>query len=168
MENRWDAAEAARHAGDIEQRIYSSRLIGQDQALVLHGGGNTSVKITAKDVFGADEDLLYIKGSGFDLQAISAAGFASVRTRHLVALSGLEHLSDIEMARQLRLATVDPAARAPSVESLISHPASMTHASVEPEERLRRGITPGLVRVSVGIEDVEDIVQDLENALAAV
>jgi len=54
------------------------------------------------------------------------------------------------------------------VESLISHPASMTHASVEPEERLRRGITPGLVRVSVGIEDVEDIVQDLESALAAV
>lgn len=54
------------------------------------------------------------------------------------------------------------------VESLISHPASMTHASVEPEERLRRGITPGLVRVSVGIEDVEDILQDLENALSAV
>lgn len=54
------------------------------------------------------------------------------------------------------------------VESLISHPASMTHASVEPEERLRRGITPGLVRVSVGIEDVEDILADLEKALAAV
>lgn len=54
------------------------------------------------------------------------------------------------------------------VESLISHPASMTHASVEPEERRRRGITPGLVRVSVGIEDLEDIVADLENALAAV
>jgi cystathionine beta-lyase/cystathionine gamma-synthase len=54
------------------------------------------------------------------------------------------------------------------VESLISHPASMTHASVEPEERVRRGITPGLVRVSVGIEDVEDILGDLENALAAV
>jgi cystathionine gamma-lyase/cystathionine beta-lyase/cystathionine gamma-lyase/homocysteine desulfhydrase len=54
------------------------------------------------------------------------------------------------------------------VESLISHPASMTHASVEPEERERRGITPGLVRVSVGIEDVEDILADLEHALAAV
>jgi cystathionine beta-lyase/cystathionine gamma-synthase len=51
------------------------------------------------------------------------------------------------------------------VESLISHPASMTHASVEPEERLRRGITPGLVRVSVGIEDVEDIIADLDRAL---
>ena len=54
------------------------------------------------------------------------------------------------------------------VESLISHPASMTHASVEPEERLRRGITPGLVRVSVGLEDAPDILQDLENALSAV
>lgn len=54
------------------------------------------------------------------------------------------------------------------VESLISHPASMTHASVEPEERLRRGITPGLVRVSVGIEDVEDILADLEHALDGV
>jgi rhamnose utilization protein RhaD (predicted bifunctional aldolase and dehydrogenase)/NAD(P)-dependent dehydrogenase (short-subunit alcohol dehydrogenase family) len=119
MENRWDAAEAARHAGDIEQRIYSSRLIGQDPALVLHGGGNTSVKITAKDVFGADQDLLYIKGSGFDLQAITAAGFAPVRTNHLVALSGLEHLSDLEMARQLRLATVEPAAPSPSVEAIL-------------------------------------------------
>jgi cystathionine beta-lyase/cystathionine gamma-synthase len=51
------------------------------------------------------------------------------------------------------------------VESLISHPASMTHASVEPEERLKRGILPGLVRVSVGIEDVEDILGDLDEAL---
>lgn len=54
------------------------------------------------------------------------------------------------------------------VESLISHPATMTHASVEPEERVRRGITPGLVRVSVGIEDLEDILADLESALAGV
>jgi cystathionine beta-lyase/cystathionine gamma-synthase len=54
------------------------------------------------------------------------------------------------------------------VESLISHPATMTHASVEPEERIRRGITPGLVRVSVGIEDVEDIRADLEHALEGI
>jgi cystathionine beta-lyase/cystathionine gamma-synthase len=54
------------------------------------------------------------------------------------------------------------------VESLISHPATMTHASVEPAERERRGITPGLVRVSVGIEDVADILADLDAALAAV
>jgi cystathionine beta-lyase/cystathionine gamma-synthase len=54
------------------------------------------------------------------------------------------------------------------VESLISHPATMTHASVEPEERIKRGITPGLVRVSVGIEDAHDILADLEHALAGV
>ncbi len=54
------------------------------------------------------------------------------------------------------------------VESLISHPASMTHASVEPEERARRGITPGLVRVSVGLEGIDDILSDIESALAAV
>ncbi len=54
------------------------------------------------------------------------------------------------------------------VESLISHPATMSHASVEPEERARRGITPGLVRLSVGIEEVGDILGDLDDALTAV
>ncbi|MEO8650466.1 MAG: cystathionine gamma-synthase [Acidobacteriota bacterium] len=52
------------------------------------------------------------------------------------------------------------------VESLISHPASMTHASVPFETRERLGITDGLVRVSVGIEDVEDIIEDLDQALS--
>ncbi len=54
------------------------------------------------------------------------------------------------------------------VETLISHPATMTHASIPEEERVRLGVTPGLVRISVGIEDVEDIVADLDQALAAV
>lgn len=52
------------------------------------------------------------------------------------------------------------------VESLISHPATMTHASVPEDTRSRLGITEGLVRVSVGIEDVEDIIQDLDQALS--
>ena len=51
------------------------------------------------------------------------------------------------------------------VESLISHPATMTHASVPAEKRQQLGITDGLVRVSVGIEDAEDIIQDLDQAL---
>ncbi|HJW93694.1 MAG TPA: PLP-dependent aspartate aminotransferase family protein, partial [Thermoanaerobaculia bacterium] len=50
------------------------------------------------------------------------------------------------------------------VETLISHPESMTHASVPIETRTRLGITPGLVRISVGIEDIEDLIADLENA----
>jgi cystathionine beta-lyase/cystathionine gamma-synthase len=51
------------------------------------------------------------------------------------------------------------------VESLISHPASMTHASVPPEQRARLGITEGMVRLSCGVEDVEDLLEDLEQAL---
>ncbi|HSU89737.1 MAG TPA: PLP-dependent transferase, partial [Terriglobia bacterium] len=53
------------------------------------------------------------------------------------------------------------------VETLISHPATMTHDSVPPEERARMGITDGLVRISVGIEDVEDLIADLERAFEA-
>ena len=52
------------------------------------------------------------------------------------------------------------------VESLISHPATMTHASVPREDRERVGLTDGLVRISVGIEDVEDLIRDLENCLS--
>jgi len=55
-----------------------------------------------------------------------------------------------------------------AVETLIEHPASMTHASIPREERLKTGIKDGLVRLSVGIEDTEDIIQDLEQALAKV
>jgi cystathionine beta-lyase/cystathionine gamma-synthase len=54
------------------------------------------------------------------------------------------------------------------VETLISHPATMTHASIPEEERKRLGVTPGLVRISVGIEDVEDLVADLDQALESV
>jgi cystathionine beta-lyase/cystathionine gamma-synthase len=52
-----------------------------------------------------------------------------------------------------------------SVESLITHPVTMTHAAIEPEERLKVGITDGLVRISVGMEDVEDLIDDLRQAL---
>ncbi|HVE72056.1 MAG TPA: cystathionine gamma-synthase [Thermoanaerobaculia bacterium] len=54
------------------------------------------------------------------------------------------------------------------VETLISHPETMTHASVPIETRTRLGITPGLVRISVGIEDIEDLIADLENAFEGV
>ncbi|HEY7147599.1 MAG TPA: bifunctional aldolase/short-chain dehydrogenase [Streptosporangiaceae bacterium] len=119
MENRWDDAEAARHPGDLGQRVYSSRLIGADPALVLYGGGNTSVKISETGLLGPAGDVLYVKGSGFGLDGITEAGFAPVRASHLIALSELDQLSDLEMARQLRLATLEPAAPAPSVEAIL-------------------------------------------------
>ena len=100
-------------------RAYSSRLLGRDSSLVLHGGGNTSVKGELTDVFGETRRVLFVKGSGWDLKSIGAAGFAPTDLNYLLRLAELEQLSDSEMMRQLRLATLDPAAPNPSVEAIL-------------------------------------------------
>ena len=77
MNSLWDEGEAGALGGDaLALRVYTSRLLGRDPALVMHGGGNTSVKSTAKDVFGDGVDVLYVKGSGWDLGTIEREGFA--------------------------------------------------------------------------------------------
>jgi rhamnose utilization protein RhaD (predicted bifunctional aldolase and dehydrogenase)/NAD(P)-dependent dehydrogenase (short-subunit alcohol dehydrogenase family) len=119
MHNLWNDSEAAACADDLALRVYSSQLLGKEPALVLAGGGNTSVKLTATNVFGETEELLYVKGSGGDLATISAAGFAPVRMTHLLRLAELPKLSDSAMARELRTATVDPHAPNPSVEAIL-------------------------------------------------
>jgi len=98
---------------------------------------------------------------GHALAAKQMSGFGGMISFDLGSLEAAKRLLD-----RVRICALGESLG--GVESLISHPASMTHASVEPEERLRRGITPGLVRVSVGIEDLADILADLENALDAV
>src|SRR5258705_27427 len=70
MKSLWSDAEAAQFSGALGPRVYSSRLLGRDKSLVLHGGGNTSLKLREKDVFGAERDVLYVKGSGSDLETI--------------------------------------------------------------------------------------------------
>jgi rhamnose utilization protein RhaD (predicted bifunctional aldolase and dehydrogenase)/NAD(P)-dependent dehydrogenase (short-subunit alcohol dehydrogenase family) len=119
MKSLWNDSEAKQFKTDLEQRVYSSRLLGRDPSLVLHGGGNTSVKVTEKNLLGEAVALLYVKGSGWDLATMEAAGFAPVRMDHLLKLAGLEHLSDSDMARELRIATVNPAAPTPSVEAIL-------------------------------------------------
>lgn len=121
MLSLWDAAEAMRFASDetLGLRIYSSQLLGRDADLVLHGGGNTSVKGLRRNVFGVQEDVLFVKGSGWDLQSIAAGGFAPVRLRHLQALASLPSLSDTDMMRELRVALLDPNAPTPSVEAIL-------------------------------------------------
>jgi rhamnose utilization protein RhaD (predicted bifunctional aldolase and dehydrogenase)/NAD(P)-dependent dehydrogenase (short-subunit alcohol dehydrogenase family) len=115
----WNDGDAARYEGALAQRVYTSRLLGREPSLVLHGGGNTSVKLTEPDLFGDPIDLLYVKGSGWDLATIEEEGFAPVRMGELLRLARLEALTDADMARQLRAATVDPAAPAPSVEAIL-------------------------------------------------
>ena len=119
MESLWNDEDAARFPAPLDQRVYTSRLLGGDPSLVLHGGGNTSVKITEPDLFGEPVELLYVKGSGWDLRTIEPEGFAPVRMDVLLRLSQLESLSDARMARELRAATIDPAAPAPSVEAIL-------------------------------------------------
>lgn len=119
MRNLWDDQEAKQYPGDLGQRVYTSRLLGREPALVMHGGGNTSVKIREQNIFGEDEAILYVKGSGWDLATIEAAGFAPVRMAHLLRLAQLPTLSDTHMARELRLGMTDPAAPSPSVEAIL-------------------------------------------------
>jgi len=120
MKNRWDDAEANQYAGNpLGLRVYTSRLLGQESSLVLHGGGNTSVKIKEPNFFGEPEELLYVKGSGWDLGTIEAAGFAPVRLDVLKRLATLDQLTDTQMVRLQRSAMTDPNAPTPSVEALL-------------------------------------------------
>lgn len=119
MRSRWQDSEAKLHVGDLAQRVYTSRLLGADPSLVLHGGGNTSVKSTVESLFGEREEVLFVKGSGWDLATIEEAGFAPVRMKALLALAAMEGLSDAVIVREQRAAMVDPSAPDPSVEAIL-------------------------------------------------
>jgi rhamnose utilization protein RhaD (predicted bifunctional aldolase and dehydrogenase)/NAD(P)-dependent dehydrogenase (short-subunit alcohol dehydrogenase family) len=119
MKNLWNSAESAGFAGDIGQRVYTSRLIGRDPSLVLHGGGNTSVKVGERNLFGDEEQILYVKGTGWDLAAIEPQGFSPCRMAHLLRLAGLDSLSDVRMVAELRGCMTNPSAPTPSVEAIL-------------------------------------------------
>ncbi len=127
MRSRYDAAEAARvvallgseHGEDLAMRIHTSRLLGADPALVLHGGGNTSVKTLAREASGERVEVLCVKGSGGDLATIGPGGFATCRLTPLLALCALDTLTDEGMVRALRAQMLDPSGPNPSVEALL-------------------------------------------------
>jgi len=119
MKNLWHDSEASQCDSPLELRAYTSRLLGQSADLVLHGGGNTSVKDVAVNVFGESEEILYIKGSGHDLETIGTDGFAPTRLKTLQKLSSLPTLSDTDMVRELKCSQTDPKAPAPSVETIL-------------------------------------------------
>jgi rhamnose utilization protein RhaD (predicted bifunctional aldolase and dehydrogenase)/NAD(P)-dependent dehydrogenase (short-subunit alcohol dehydrogenase family) len=104
---------------DLALRVYTTRLLGQDPRLVLHGGGNTSVKTRISDLNGDAVDVLCVKGSGWDMGSIEPAGLPAVRLAPLKKLRSRENLSDEEMVRLQRANLIDPAAPNPSVEALL-------------------------------------------------
>ena len=119
MQSLWNDEEAAGFKGDLAQRVYTSRLLGRDKSLVVHGGGNTSVKLSETNLVGDDEQTLYVKGSGWDLEFIEEAGFSPVRMAHLVRLAQLETLSDPQMVNELATHMTRANAPAPSVETIL-------------------------------------------------
>ena len=119
MKSLWSDAEACAFPGELGQRVYTSRLLGRDKSLVLHGGGNTSVKIEEKDLLGRPAGVLYVKGSGWDLELIEEAGFSPVRLAHLIDLATLESLSDPQMVNEMRTHMLRADAPTPSVEAIL-------------------------------------------------
>lgn len=120
MQSRWNDADAAPLGTDpLKQRVYTSRLLGAEPSLVLHGGGNTSVKATQPNLFGDAEELLFVKGSGWDLATIEVRGFAPVRMDVLLRMAKLEKLTDADMVRVQKSAMTNPDAPAPSVEAIL-------------------------------------------------
>jgi rhamnose utilization protein RhaD (predicted bifunctional aldolase and dehydrogenase)/NAD(P)-dependent dehydrogenase (short-subunit alcohol dehydrogenase family) len=119
MKSLWSDAEAAQFSGPLGPRVYTSRLLGRDKSLVLHGGGNTSVKLREKNLFGEEEDVLYVKGSGWDLETIEAPGFTPVSLAYVKRLAQLPALSDPQMVNELATHTLRSGAPAPSVETIL-------------------------------------------------
>ena len=126
MQSRWSDVEArefvaryAEHGEDVALRVYTSRLIGQDPDLVLHGGGNTSVKTMRKDALGRSLQCLCVKGSGADLSEVEPNGLPALELEPLLALRSLPSLSDAAMVQELRRRLLDPSAPNPSVEALL-------------------------------------------------
>ncbi|UTX52612.1 SDR family NAD(P)-dependent oxidoreductase [Leucobacter aridicollis] len=104
---------------DLEDIVRVSRELGGDPSLVLHGGGNTSIKTVGVDVTGAPVDLVLVKGSGWDLGTIEAPGFAPLRRDRLAELLTLAELDDVTMVNELRQASLDAAAPTASIEALL-------------------------------------------------
>jgi rhamnose utilization protein RhaD (predicted bifunctional aldolase and dehydrogenase)/NAD(P)-dependent dehydrogenase (short-subunit alcohol dehydrogenase family) len=123
MQSRWsdaDAHTARERWGDaLGPRIYTSRLLGSDPALVLHGGGNTSLKGTHENAFGEIVPALFVKASGVDLAGLEPTGLPAVDLSHLLRLRSLASLSDAAMVNELRTHLFDHAAGTPSIEALV-------------------------------------------------
>ncbi|MGY8788742.1 MAG: hypothetical protein ACKVKR_00295, partial [Pseudomonadales bacterium] len=104
---------------DIAIRTYTTRILGQEPQLVLHGGGNTSVKTKTLDPLGEQYDVLCVKGSGWDMGTIEPAGLPAVQLAPLTALADLKELSDENLVAAQRRMLIDPYAPNPSIEAVL-------------------------------------------------
>lgn len=128
MKSLWNDAEAEKLVADyaakgvsreLALRVYTTRLLGGEPRLVLHGGGNTSLKTTTKDILGREHEVLCVKGSGWDMAVIEPAGLPAVKMDALLEARRLDALSDEDMVALQRANLIDPSSPNPSVETLL-------------------------------------------------
>ena len=128
MKNNWSKKVAKKYikkyeklgfSDDLALRVYTTRLLGRNKELVLHGGGNTSVKTTIKDIDGEKYKVLCVKGSGWDMADIEPAGLPAVKLEPLLALKNKKYLSDEDMVAYQKRNLIDIKSPNPSVETFL-------------------------------------------------
>ena len=128
MKNNWSNSEARKyikkytklgHSKDMALRVYTTRLLGRNSELVLHGGGNTSVKTSIRDIDGKNYDVLCVKGSGWDMAEIEPAGLPAVKLNPLLALKNKKYLSDEDMVAYQKRNLINIKSPNPSVETFL-------------------------------------------------
>jgi rhamnose utilization protein RhaD (predicted bifunctional aldolase and dehydrogenase)/NAD(P)-dependent dehydrogenase (short-subunit alcohol dehydrogenase family) len=104
---------------DLALRIYTTQLLGNDPTVVLHGGGNTSVKSSIKTLLGDKEEIIYVKGSGKDMGNIEEDGFPALEMKNLLNMRSLKELDDFQMVNYQRKYMLDTSFPNASVETLL-------------------------------------------------
>ena len=104
---------------DLALRLYTTRLLGRDRKLVLHGGGNTSLKTRMRDRLGGEVDVLRVKATGADMASIEPDGLIAVRLDPMRRLRALDGIDDEDLVGIERANLIDPAAPNPSVEMML-------------------------------------------------
>ena len=128
MKNNWSNRDSKKyikkykslgHSSDMALRVYTTRLLGRNNELVLHGGGNTSVKTTIKDIDGKKYDVLCVKGSGWDMAEIEPEGLPAVKLQPLLSLKNKKYLSDEDMVNYQKRNLINIKSPNPSVETFL-------------------------------------------------
>ncbi len=152
-------AKYSAYPEELALRVYTSRLIGSNSNLVLHGGGNSSVKMRLRNIVGEEQETLYVKGSGVDLVAIEPEGFVGLDLASLRKLRNLERISDGEMENQVQIHKVAASSPDPSVEVLLH--AFLPHKYVDHTHA-------DSILVLTNQRDGEDLVQEVLGSKVAI
>ena len=128
MQNHWNKKIANKYireyakkniSKDFALRIYTTHLLGSDKKLVLHGGGNTSLKETHKDIFNKNINVIHVKGSGWDMSNLTEKGMPTVFLDPLIKTLKFNTMTDKKMVNFLRNNLLNPSSPNPSVETLL-------------------------------------------------